>query len=83
MQRLPLSEFIRSATPDDLTIIRADDHWEAHCRAGVLENELGSTGFADLVHLLAVLASVGIRRCPVEWDGLPATVPVATGPVPH
>lgn len=46
-----------------------------------MTNELGSTGFADLAHLLAMLVSVGIRRRPVELDGLPATVPAATAPV--
>lgn len=29
MQKLRLSEFVRNASPDDLTIVRARDHWEA------------------------------------------------------
>lgn len=46
--------------------------WEAQCAAGILENPGGGTKFSSLPDLLSVLAGVGIRRCDVEWDGLPA-----------
>lgn len=47
--------------------------WQARCPAGVLAKPDGDTRFSEVTELLSVLAGVGIRRCEIEWDGLPAT----------
>lgn len=72
MKKLTLQEFVSQASPDDCRIFHVGDgRWEVRCQAGVLAPPNGKTGFDDLIHLLSVLASVGIRCTVIEWDGLP------------
>lgn len=74
MNKLTPEEYVSSfaSAPDDSRIYHNDGLWEAHCPDGVLAKPDGSIGFANLPGLLSILAGVGIRRCDVEWDGLPA-----------
>lgn len=75
MKKLTPSEFCKSfgnAPGSGLILHVGGGLWEARCAAGILENSDGGTTFSSLPDLLSVLAGVGIRRCDVEWDGLPA-----------
>lgn len=75
MKKLTPSEFCKSfaKAPSESRIVHAGDGmWEARCPAGVLAKPDGETGFSNLPGLLSILAGVGIRRCDVEWDGIPA-----------
>lgn len=46
--------------------------WVPRCAKGVLLTQNG-TPYLALEDALADLASVGIRRIAIEWDGLPAS----------
>lgn len=73
MKKLTLQEFVSQASPDDCRIYHVGNGlWDVRCKAGVLVQPSGKTGFNDLTGLLSILASVGIRCTVIEWDGLPA-----------
>jgi hypothetical protein len=69
-RNLELKSFVHSAEPASLRIFNGDAGWYAQSGNVRLSRPDGSIYFADLTHLLAVLASVGIRACAIEWDGL-------------
>lgn len=69
-QHLQLKAFVRAAEPDTMRIIKGDGGWFARSGEVTLQCADGSKYFPDLTHLLGVLASVGIRCCVIEWDGL-------------
>lgn len=83
-QSLELEAFVRAASPDTLRILHCDGAWSARSGPNVLLRPDGSTRFTDLVELLGVLASVGIRCTVIEWDGLEARPPTtAAAPASH
>lgn len=49
-----------------------EGRWLPRCPAGVLLASNG-TPYARLDDALADLASIGIRRIAIEWDGLPSS----------
>lgn len=69
-QNLQLKAFVQAAEPDTLRVLNGDGGWFAKSGEVTLQRPNGSKYFADLTHLLGVLASVGIRCCVIEWDGL-------------
>lgn len=70
IQHLHLKDFVQAAEPDSLRIYNGDGGWFARSGEVILQRPDGSKYFPDLTHLLGVLASVGIRCCTIEWDGL-------------
>lgn len=67
---LKLKAFVQAAEPDTLRIFNGDGGWYAQSGEAILQRGDGTKYFGDLTHLLGVLASVGIRSCRIEWDGL-------------
>lgn len=56
--------------------------WVGRCAAGVLLTKVG-VPYLTLEEALADLASVGIRRIAIEWDGLVASTRAKDEPKPH
>jgi len=69
-RQLELLAFVDAAEPTKLRIFNGDEGWFARSGDVTLSRPGGTIYFAELTHLLGVLASVGIRCCVIEWDGL-------------
>jgi hypothetical protein len=73
MKQLNPKQFIEAASPETLKILYVDGRWQVRSKDAVLLNHDGSTSHSKLEPVLSFLAGFGIRRCDVEWDGLPST----------
>lgn len=73
MKQLTPKKFINAASPETLRILLVDGLWQVRSKDTVLLNHDGSIGHSKLEAVLSLLAGFGIRRCDVEWDGLPST----------
>lgn len=56
--------------------------WVGRCPSGVLLTKNG-VPYLTLEEALADLASVGVRRIAIEWDGLPASTRCKDEPKAH
>lgn len=72
MKKLNVNQFAEEASSNDCAIVLVDGLWQARCTDGVLCKPDGDCDFSNLPGLMSILAGVGIRRCVIEWDGLPA-----------
>lgn len=81
-EHLQLNDFVHAARPATLRVLYGRDGWFAKDGDVTLQRPDGSNHFADLPELLGVLASVGIRRCVVEWDGLEPRLDVGRDQAP-
>lgn len=72
---LTLTQFVKAfpSNYDASAIYHVGGKWIAKVMHGQLTKPDGSDEYNSLDGLLADLASVGIRKIQIEWDGLPAS----------
>lgn len=75
IKALTLKQFVEAFPEnyDRSAVYYADGKWIARVMHGQLTKPDGTDEYDSVEELLRDLASVGIRKIEIEWDGLPAS----------